>query len=1201
MSTLYEEFIEKIEISLKDNIDGKIDSQLYFSWKADYYKNLFFTELDIIGGAFSVLDKYTNQPLLLFRRDRNHNVDVRDSDFFWFPYEALYYSESDAELIDKLFLTTRESQKLDKIGPDFIRYLNSNTIYNHSYLTNKLYEQNNLQVLYCDAAEIIIILFSYIIISERFYGTKSANVVWPSDSIESISLDLNVDNSEDLLLNLIKESSENELSLFEYFIKELDFNLNELNDHLVKTTLTRLKRMSNREINNVETLKEVLSEILKEKFEITHFDYYDACFLKLHNIARFPILPYLFIYLKKKKEKKVFPSHLAFPVWNSYAFQPTIRIEKKLKLEKNVIFALLTVNDKSYSEDLKIFNEMLPIVGKLGYITSDTIFYKKFTNKSIKQFALQSAVSQIFARNFAHNIGSHVAIRSTNKEIKKRLLELHPSLDLKAEPVIEWVDLMSEKLDLYEVSRNEYLAEFKLPAKNAYIYQDVILPFCENVLLMDNITRSENINFNSTGSENKLKIKVRINQIEIKAEYPLIKGSNSKPIVYPDSYPYLFEPVTTPAENKVELQNALQIRKTIGADDIEVCIPNEHAFYSILENFIRNSAKHNKERLNTIFSDVEGGKKSEYQLKYNGYKNLEALFPRSLVVNIDIDNLDGDYYTVTLYDNISLISSDDILEFQKRLETNLISKEGEIEKSNLGIADMKINAHLLASVEAISEKNLTKAVELLISTDLLDQEIPIFSQYSSLQCNLDIKLHYRFAYKFKLAKPKKIIWIGFNDASIKTQLNKKGIVTLNTMADFSLANTSSLSSFDFAIIEKNVIETIPENYDWDNLLIKMPFRIILNCKRELVEDCSIKELVTNGKLVCNDGEELVITNVFDEKFDEIFQLSCWKTWFTRWGIDENNKAALIICQEEKPDWLEFENDQNILEFPFFNVIYTTTQKNCPPSYNFKTNAKYLECAKIVMYDQHGSGFMGIFNEQEIQKSKVEFYSILEKGNLDQLLIQDKHPKDLGQLFYCKLIEASLLKILVIDERLIEVALDKGINKGGIQSLSKKIFKKALTGNFINQRNYVSHYLSNIIYATHFFGAEIVKSKTLNSKILAAADNKIAIDYKDVLIKGENHEALFSEYVNRFDLIILHRTYLDDSYLNQENKAEVLRRLKNSCLNVLITSGGGRPHNLGDLNYKYSPLSQIMNKFGKQISKFALIQNLQINETTYNIE
>jgi len=1200
MSKLYEEFIEKIEISLKDYIDGKIKFELYSLWKMEYYKDLFFTKLDIIGGAFSVLEKYTNQPLLLFRREYNHNIDVRDSDFFWFPYEALYYSEEDAELIDKLFLTTRESQKLDKSGPDFIRYLNSDR-YVHSYLTNKVHDNGNFQILYCDAAEILIILFSYIIISERFYTTNSENFIWPSESIESISLNLSGNNNEDLLLNLIKESSKEGISLFEYFLKELDFNFNDLNEHLVSTTLTRLKAISTHEINCIETMREAFSELLKEKFHINRFDLYNECFLKLHNIARFPILPYLFIYLKRKKERPFFPSHLAFPVWNSYAFQPTIRIETQLKLEKNVIFALLTVNDVSYSNDLSIFNEMLPIVGKLGYITSDTIFYKKFTNKSIKQFALQSAVSQIFARNFAHNIGSHVAIRATNKEIKKRLLELHPSIDFKAEAIIEWIDLMSEKLDLYEVSRNEYLAEFKLPAKNANIYQDVILPFCENALLMDNITHSENIHYNNNGSENQLKIKVRINDIEIKAEYSLLKKGNDKPIVYPDNYPYLLEPIATPAGNKIELQNALQIRNTTGTDDIEVCIPNEHAFYSILENFIRNSAKHNKERLNTIFGDIEDVKKNEYKLKYNSYVNLELLFPKELVVTIAIDNLDGDFHTVTLYDNTSLISSDDISEFQKRLETNLISKEGEIEKSNLGIADMKINAHLLASAEAISEDHLTKAVELLISKDSLDQEIPAFFKYSSLQCNLDIQLHYRFAYKFKLAKPKKVIWIGFNSASINTQLNKKGIVSLNNIANFSITNNNSLSSFDFAIIEKNVIENIAGNFDWDKFLIKLPFRIILNCKKEQIEDCSVKALIANGKLICNEGEKLVITNVFDEKFDEKFQLSCWKTWFTRWGIDENNKVALIICQEGKPDWLKFENDQNILEFPFFTVINTTTQENCPLRYNFKTNTKYLECKKIVMYDQHGSGYTGILNEQEIQKSKVEFYTILEKGNLDQLLIQDKHPRDLGQLFYCKLIEASLLKVLVIDERLIEAALDKGISKGGIQSLSKKIFNKALSNDFINQRNYVSYYLSNIIYSTHFFDAEIIKSKTLVSKVVAAADNKISVDYRDTLIKGEKREVLSSEYLNRFDLIILHRTYLDDSYLKPENKKEVLNRLKNSCLNVLITSGGGRPHNLGDLNYKYLPLSQIMNKFGKQISKFALIQNLQINETANNIE
>lgn len=42
-----------------------------------------------------------------------------------------------------------------------------------------------------------------------------------------------------------------------------------------------------------------------------------------------------------------------------------------------------------------------------------------------KKQALTAAIAQIFARNFAHNIGSHVAIRASNRMLKQRILELY--------------------------------------------------------------------------------------------------------------------------------------------------------------------------------------------------------------------------------------------------------------------------------------------------------------------------------------------------------------------------------------------------------------------------------------------------------------------------------------------------------------------------------------------------------------------------------------------------------------------------------------------------------------------------------------------------------------------------------------------------------------------------------------------------------
>ncbi|MBK7254024.1 MAG: hypothetical protein IPI04_08925 [Ignavibacteria bacterium] len=46
--------------------------------------------------------------------------------------------------------------------------------------------------------------------------------------------------------------------------------------------------------------------------------------------------------------------------------------------------------------------------------------------------------------------------------------------------IIDWIDYMSDKLDKYEIYRNEYLAEFDQAPRNLRFYEDVLMPFCEN-------------------------------------------------------------------------------------------------------------------------------------------------------------------------------------------------------------------------------------------------------------------------------------------------------------------------------------------------------------------------------------------------------------------------------------------------------------------------------------------------------------------------------------------------------------------------------------------------------------------------------------------------------------------------------------------------------------------------------------------------
>jgi SAM-dependent methyltransferase len=63
----------------------------------------------------------------------------------------------------------------------------------------------------------------------------------------------------------------------------------------------------------------------------------------------------------------------------------------------------------------------------LKYRDLGVLEHAKSERHRVKRHALQSFLSEVYARNFAHNIGSHVATNATNAKVKKRIKELYPN------------------------------------------------------------------------------------------------------------------------------------------------------------------------------------------------------------------------------------------------------------------------------------------------------------------------------------------------------------------------------------------------------------------------------------------------------------------------------------------------------------------------------------------------------------------------------------------------------------------------------------------------------------------------------------------------------------------------------------------------------------------------------------------------------
>lgn len=789
--------------------------------------------------------------------------------------------------------------------------------------------------------------------------------------------------------------------------------------------------------------------------------------------------------------------------------------------------------------------------------------------------ALQSAIAQVFARNFAHNIGSHVAIRATDKMVKKRIAELFAEQIKKVEgddkekqkkflatpEIVDWLDYMGEKLDLFEVARNEFLAEYNLPAKNVMLYRDVILPFCENTLLMDNIAHSEGVHYKYHCC-NKLRIKVLINNVEMKADYGKLQSLDGyNEISYPDNFPYLVKP-----SGSHTIEEAFT-EKAVGENDLEICLTSEHTLYSILENLIRNSAKHNK---------------TELQAK----EHLEIII---CVKEMEGDN---DFYTIQLYDNISKVSQEQLNGFVESITTNLITPEGMVEKKNLGIADIKINAHLLATDAAITEESLSKALTLIYQKEAGGE----FVEYEPIENPADVK-QYNFGYQFKLCKPKKVIWIGKPE---NKQLAAKGIICVENKEAFKSGSNNikeePLANYQFAILELDVVKELTNkspNYDWDDFLIKLPHRVLLNCTEDKYKEIEnntdymwIKELKEHGRIQLA-NEKIELHNKCGNKnknWDFDFLKSCWENWLkAKWNISKENKGNLVIYLEDaemRAKWDRVSSD-------ILNVY--SSSNTTPPGKDI-----LIEKDKTtVIYDHHSAGrnnlkvnatdkFIGNYIERDA-------YFCYDKGSSDYVLLAfTSNKREDKILFSYEAFEAGLKKIIIADERIAEKIPFEDDKFREIKQSQTNEFKSKGEQTLTTLINPNLSDLANNgnIFIINRINEDIEISKYQNCVLAIKEDaNKPSLSFIGINSFGKKQFYI--------DGLVIHRTYMQkllEGRSTKDQKLSLMNSLYRNFKRIVIVSGGGKPHSM-DIPMNFKPYSQLASVFVRYPSKINLNKNL----------
>ncbi len=734
----------------------------------------------------------------------------------------------------------------------------------------------------------------------------------------------------------------------------------------------------------------------------------------------------------------------------------------------------------------------------------------KAINREVEQQATKSVISDIINRNMAHHIISHVSNRATLDKVLERI-DLKNDFLFKNETTFtsneekennrrrnyETVLDLLNRFNLYRDERGEYLTyitNFSSPS-SAYFFQDVILPFVENTLLMDNIAANENINYqkdtNGYLKSNKLQLKVKWNnngkQENIIAEYFDLTG---KKLYCSESLPYL--------RLKNDKQEYPYEPPKLSHQDIEISLPGtlgKHALYSILENFIRNSAKHGLEQ------------------KKNG---LDII----LLLNEKEEEVEA-----TLTDNCSFVTEEKIIEFNESIQTEILKRK------DLGLIDMKVNACILAGME-LNDENCKKAL--------------IAYLYEG-----------KLAYKFKIAKPKKAVFIGeFNCEKD----NKNGFYYFKTIEEYR--NSDISKSFEFAVLSDDLYEN-----QKNTIASQLPARVLKYSEIESSKEEDIGHLYDVWLKILR-GDKKANVHLF---------------------FEQNNNT--VLTKEFKT---KYEKHQNL-------KIYSNEDLNTELTITYDKN---------VFFDRHGN-LIAKFSTNKSFVDTNHSWILIDKNNPDFDYISRYDIENKSNLLAYELEEAGLLKVLVIDERVAEQSVRTISDTDQASKLGEEkrsdFWKWEKQNGKFNLTLFDLAWASNVFLATHLGEVELkqkineqtehclkVKFKNgeieLETNIPSQSASRINQKWNDNKTSNQISNSKNETICIKPDVIIIHRTKLKELLtLNSNFVKELLN--KNEGISLVVTTGSGTTHGIeGD--YKILPFATL-SKFilGKRINKLQFSKTL----------
>lgn len=757
---------------------------------------------------------------------------------------------------------------------------------------------------------------------------------------------------------------------------------------------------------------------------------------------------------------------------------------------------------------------------------------------SLKKTSLKSSLAAVMARNMSHNIGSHVLNKMSQKSVVDNFYQdakdgkfylnysngnetlpyatphniytLSPFFGININDVNTHGDKDKKAtLSHEELSRvfNDYLkkrmdfvadvatSDIATLTNNKYLFKEIFKNFERNLLLLQNIS----------GKENKF------------------------------NYSFAFEY----CEN-----NEIKKPDEEGFIDPLIAMPNDvlgdQAFYIILENIIRNTAKHSQNSDDVVFT-------------------------------IRVTNFFDNFYKITIYDSVTFETNEEliklILERNNNIATSVLDDDNEIRKNGWGTIELKLAACYLSkvSVTKIDElkyaplgyniyRNLEKEnidygtliknwKEFIISTDIHEfkqDDNVIWTEKPSKnfriinnKCSIpilqaqNVKEKSGFGYNFLLKKPQEIFVV--LPVSLVENYNKK-------KSEFKKIGVEIISTRLFK--EKYISDT--SNKEKKRLVAHHDLLFI---DSDLMNEISINEtnlpqrqLILENSILPN-LKEILDSEAIDKNTLHSLEYLFWKKRNrTKYKISSQNFEEIFVQDKDstKDESLMIKLDHH--------------------GYQMDKNAAYYEpYGSVSIINNYLNAWKTEYQtayREEVIGRNITFLKPADRNNFK---ISNSNLNKYREIYRGKLIEAAETKIMFIDERIQGVLPDFGFtaeNNGKETKIEYwKLFSK-----------------SKIIVPP----LDIIN---LNEKPILKSDN----DWENLLNYFSNETENIDYLVIHFGLLESFRSEMSERKTVTDVLDAIKKQFKeNNNLKLIITSGRGTTPDVRELNLPFVSYSAISN-------------------------